>query len=146
MRNARNGSLHGTVPGAASLPGRERSSPLPAIPSVIPSVRPRPPWMAPPAFFLSCSPARHGPGRYQPENSSFSFEGRTHASTARPARPTPLSGIFTTSCVPVFCCIIQACICYASEAAADALKNPFSSAGRTHASTARPTSAAATSH
>ena len=50
-RNARNGTLHGTVPCAASLSGRGRSSSLPAIPSA----RPRHPWMAPPAFFLSCS-------------------------------------------------------------------------------------------
>ena len=102
--------------------------------------------MAPPAFFLSCSIF----------TSSCvlvfcctlrALAGRTHASTARPARQTPPPGIFTTSCVRVFCCILQACSCSASKAAADALKNPpLSSTGRTHASTAQPSSDAATSN
>ena len=51
MRNARNGALHDTVPGAANLMGGGRSPSLAAILST----RPRPLSTAPSDFFFACS-------------------------------------------------------------------------------------------
>ena len=154
---ARNGAIYDTVPGV--LLGVGRSSSLPAISSS----RTRPLSTEPFAFFLSCiiftsscvpvfcctlralveeerqerGPARHGPGRRQPENSSSPLAGRTHASTARSATNVATRYLHhqLRPGVLLHPPDLQAAM---PRVAADSLQNPPSSSTRhTHASTTR---------
>ena len=136
MRNARNGALHDMAPGAASLPGEGRSSSLSAI-----STRPRCTLRAK-VKRNARNRALHGtvPGVANLRTCHPHLpDARTQAPPGR--RPMPPSSIFATSSVPP--CLRQLCLGGGPVALQNSLS---SSAGHTHASTARPSSSARRTH